>query len=176
MSTQKFSSAIISVLMLASAVAPAQKTATHNDTWKKIVAREVNISEKPDEKQHHFHSPGTDTGITELIYDAVRSGKVIAYNAFDTRLVEKLTTKEIENPFSIPPDTQVIVDPITGIGKITITHADIDYDRFYKYRILEEWTFDRAAGNIGINIIAVAPMMDVYGASGDSRVQRWFSG
>ncbi len=142
--------------------------------WKKQVAREVEIK-SGDEKVHHLRDLSRDTTFLELIVNAVSAGKITAYSNWDHRFSTKLTIKEFNEMLVSRPDTQMIVDPITRKEKTVIITHDLDFEAIHKYRILEDWSFNRATGNTDVHIEGIAPIKEIFGEDGSFRgVQAMF--
>lgn len=160
---------LLFVALLLGTTTFAQKSTKPGTVWKKVVIRQVSIAEPTDEKEHHLRTPGIDTTFAEKLFNAIKAGKVTAYSNFDHSFTEKRTVKQLEEILIPRPDTQLVVDPITGQEKMIVVHHDLDFDKFIKYRVLEEWTFDRSTGNTNIHITGIAPLVDIYGDAGDYR-------
>ena len=87
-----------------------------------------------------------------------------------------LPPAQVAEMLSTKPDSITMDDPITGKHITKIFKPDVPYDLMYMYRVLEEWKFDRATGKTNIQIVAIAPMMDIYGDEGTfhgRRTQYW---
>ncbi len=135
----------------------AQISSAQDVVWRKLVAREIKVSGKEDKRPH-------DPTLLDMLVGAVQSGKLAAYSGIDNKFTGRLTLTEFNQTIgSYQPDTVAITDPLTGKETIKIIKHDIDQDAITKYRILEEWSFDRAIGITNIRIIGIAPLMDVYG-------------
>jgi hypothetical protein len=94
-----------------------------------------------------------------------------AYSNFDHSFTEKATFVQVKNMLIHGPDTTVMVDPVTGRELMQVIEHDIDYSTVHKYRILEDWTFNRRTGSTEIKITGIAPVQDVY-VDGDFRGSR----
>lgn len=130
--------------------------------WKKRFWREIDIREK---QNMAFRYPGDDyTGggyFIEIILDAVKKGKIKAYSNIDERFTNALSTDQIMEIMIGTPDTNSVEDPITGEMKIIITSREFDPDIVTKYRIKEDWIFDRNLGKMVVRIIGIAPIKDI---------------
>lgn len=130
--------------------------------WSKKVWREIDIREK---QNMAFRYPGDDyTGggyFIEIILDAVKKGKIKAYSNVDDRFTVALTKEQIMEMMIGQPDTTTQIDPISGEEKIIITRREFNPDIVTKYRIKEEWNFDRNIGRMVVRIIGVAPIKDI---------------
>ncbi len=145
-----------------SRILPWQSLRENDVMWKKRVWREIDIREK---QNMAFRYPGDDyTGggyFIEIILDAVKKGKIKAYSNVDDRFTNALTKDQILEMMIGQPDTNEVVDPIDGTVKIVITRREFNPDLITKYRIKEDWMFDRNLGRMVVRIIGIAPFKDV---------------
>lgn len=141
--------------------------------WKKRVWREIDTREK---QNMAFRYPGDDyTGggyFIEIILDAVKKGKVKAYSNMDDRFTSALTKDQIMEFLIGKPDTTMVEDPITGAMTMKITQREFNPDVVTKYRIKEDWIFDRNLGRMVVRIIGVAPIQDRYNEDGSFRASQ----
>ncbi len=142
------------------------------DVWKKTVSRTIDISQKEDTVRHHLTDVSNDSTLLEMMTSAIKSGKLIAYSAFDHNFTSKLTVKDLKEMMSSKIDTQVVVDPINNQEITKIIARDFDPTQIRKYRFLEEWVFNPHTGKTDIQITGIAPMLDVYGDDGVYRGSR----
>jgi len=160
------------LLLLISANCMAQKASNAaGEVWKKTVGRQVDIYDTMDEQKRHLRDLSSDTTLFETIMKAVQTGKITAYSNFDHRFTEKFAFARIKQMLVHGPDTTMMVDPVTGQEVMQVIEHDIDYSVVHKYRILEEWTFNRRTGSTEIKITGIAPVQDVY-VAGDFRGSR----
>jgi gliding motility associated protien GldN len=141
--------------------------------FKKRIWREIDIREK---QNMAFRYPGDDyTGggyFIEIILDAVKKGKVKAYSNMDDRFTTSLSREQIMELLIGKPDTTVVVNTETGQETIKITQREFDPDVVTKYRLKEDWYFDRNTGRMEMQIIGVAPIKDVYNDDGTYRTSQ----
>ncbi|OSZ82027.1 hypothetical protein CAP35_01785 [Chitinophagaceae bacterium IBVUCB1] len=151
-----------------------QQAVRENDImWKKRVWREIDIREK---QNMAFRYPGDDyTGggyFIEIVLDAIKKGKVKAYSNIDDRFTATLTKQNIDDMLLGPPDTQVIVDPVTQQETIKIIRREFNPDDVTKYRLKEDWYIDRNTGRLHRQIIGIAPIIDKYNDDGTYRASQ----
>jgi len=145
------------------------------NTWKKKVARVIDLVQKEDNKVHHLTNAEQDMPLLEMMATALKAGKLNAYAAFDNNFTSKLSPAEINQILGPKIDTVTITNPIDGKEETKIIHRDFDMSVIHKYRILEEWTFDTNTGKTDIQITGIAPIRDIYGDDGVFRgVQAMF--
>jgi gliding motility associated protien GldN len=131
--------------------------------WKRRVWREIDVREK---QNMAFRYPGDDeTGggyFIEILMDAVKKGKIKAYSTFsDDRFTTAYTKDQVMELLAGKKDTTKVIDPITGQETFTITNRDFDPERVIKYRLKEDWLFDRNLGRMVSRIIGIAPIVTV---------------
>lgn len=130
--------------------------------WKKRVWREIDVREK---QNVAFRYPGDEnTGggyFIEILMDAIKKGKLKAYSNFDDRFTTALTKEQILEQMTGKDDSTPVQDPVTGETKIVVTHKEFDVDLVTKYRVKEDWIFDRNLGRMVVRIIGIAPYVDI---------------
>lgn len=143
-------------------ILPWQSLRENDVMWKKRVWREIDIREK---QNMAFRFPGDDyTGggyFIEIILDAVKKGKIKAYSNVDDRFTNALTKDQILEMMIGQPDTNEVIDPVTGEMKVIITRREFNPDLITKYRIKEDWVFDRNLGRMVVRIVGIAPIKDI---------------
>lgn len=147
----------------------AWQTVRENDIlWKKRVWREIDTREK---QNMAFRYPGDEsTGggyFIEILLDAVKKGKAKAYSNYDDKFTSSLTREQIQEMLVGKPDTIEQVDPISGEVKLVIRNREFDPDIVTKYRIKEDWIFDRNLGRMVVRIIGIAPIVDRFDDDGN---------
>lgn len=141
-------------------------------TWKKRVGRTIDVSTNVDTAKQQLRNAGSDSMLSQMFIEAFQSGKLTVYSTIDASLSQRISKIEFENLLGLISDTSVVVDPITGEEVRRIRLVDVDYDKFQKFRILEDWTFYPATGRTETQIVGVGPVRDVYGSTGDYRGQQ----
>ena len=129
--------------------------------WKKRVWREIDTREK---QNLAFRYPGDDeTGggyFIEILMDAIKKGKIKGYSVYDDRFTTALTKEQIIELLVGKPDTTQVENPITGAIEQKISRRDFNPDLVTKYRVKEDWMFDRNVGRMVSRIIGIAPLVD----------------
>jgi len=137
--------------------------------WKKRVWREIDTREKPNVGFRYAGDENTGGGMfIEILIDAIKRGKVKAYSNFDDRFTSILTKEQLMEQIIPKPDTTIVVDPITGVETTRIVNHDFDPNSVTKYRIKEDWIFDRNLGQMVVRIVGIAPVKDIV-VDGDYR-------
>jgi gliding motility associated protien GldN len=138
--------------------------------WKKRYWREIDTREK---QNMAFRYPGDEnTGggyFIEILIDAIKKGKIKAYSTFDDRFTTPLSKDQLMDILVGKADTQYIPDPVSGAQKMVITKHDFNPDIVTKYRIKEDWIFDRNLGQMVVRIVGIAPFKDIFNDDGTYR-------
>jgi gliding motility associated protien GldN len=137
-----------------------QPTREADVMWKKRVWREIDVREKQNQA---FRYPGDEnTGggyFIEILLDAVKKGKVKAYSTFDDRFTTAMSKQEVMDQLTGKDDSTLVTDPVTGAQTVQITHKDFDPETVIKYRLKEDWIFDRNLGRMVVRIMGIAPIV-----------------
>ncbi len=144
------------------------------EIWKKQVIRMIDFNEPEDTVMRHLRQPEPDSTLLEIMALSINAGKLTAYSSFDTRFTEKITKEDFKKMMSADPDTALLTDPVTGKEIVKVIKRDIDYSKVTKYRILEEWTYNQRTRKTEIEVIGIAPMLDIYGMDGTFRGRKPF--
>jgi len=135
--------------------------------WKKRVWREIDTREKQNVGFRYAGDENTGGGMfIEILIDAIKRGKIKAYKTFDDRFTTYMTKDDIMETIAGKVDTQVITDPVTGTEVTKYINHDFDPERITKYRIKEDWIFDRNQGQMVVRIVGLAPIRDIVGDDG----------
>lgn len=136
--------------------------------WKKRVWREIDVRQK---QNMPFIYPGDEnTGggsFIEILIDAVKKGKVMAYSPMDERFTTAFTKDQIMDVLIGKPDTVPVENIETGLIEYRITRTDFDPNSITKFRIKEDVIFDRNLGRKVTRIIGLAPLLDKKSSSGE---------
>jgi gliding motility associated protien GldN len=126
------------------------------------VWREIDIREKIN--QTFGYKSDDDNGnqrFVNILVNAVRSGKVTAFNADDDRFTTPLDSAQFEKVITggSQCDTNAVYDLIdpTKITKYVVNCNSLNPDDIVKFRIKEDWVFDREASRMFCRIIGIAP-------------------
>ena len=144
-------------------ILPWQPIRENDILWKKRIWREIDTREKQNMAFRYAGDENTGGGyFIEILLDAVKNGKLKAYTPYDDRFVSALSKDQLMESLTGKDDTLEVVDPISGDTKLSITHRDFDPESITKYRMKEDWIFDRNLGRMVVRIIGIAPIKDVY--------------
>ncbi|MES2560626.1 MAG: gliding motility protein GldN [Bacteroidota bacterium] len=120
--------------------------------WAKRVTRIIDVREKQNQCMQWPKNP-----LSLVLYNAVKEGKLIPY--VDDSLRSVMTIEEFLGKGT---DTDYVETPIDPEDP-TITRLDTipsqfrPEDKIKKYRVLEDWIFDKKESRMYVRIIAIAP-------------------
>jgi gliding motility associated protien GldN len=129
--------------------------------WKRRVWRQIDVRQKQNQAFTYAGDEYSGGGaFIEILLDAVKKGKVSAYNTFDDRFTEPLNMESFEQSLQGSVDSTPVIDPITGETTYVITKKEFNVNDVTKYRLKEDWIFDRNAGRMVVRIVGIAPLID----------------
>jgi gliding motility associated protien GldN len=120
--------------------------------WAKRITRVIDVREKQNQCMNWPKNP-----VSLVLYNAVKEGRLIPYN--DDSLRSVMTIEEFLGKGSDTDYVEVPIDPEDP----TITEMDTiatpfrPEDKIVKYRVLEDWIFDKKESRMYVRIIAIAP-------------------
>jgi gliding motility associated protien GldN len=137
------------------------------------VWRELDLREKMN--QPFRYEAEDDNGsqmFINILLNAVKKGDVVAFQ--DDRFTTPLSPAEVAQQTSggAPDTTPVrdVIDP-SKIVAYKITQASFDPKSVMKFRIKEQWIFDREASRMFVRILGIAPLKTIYTPSGQEMGQ-----
>mgnify|MGYP003575420798 CR=1 FL=1 len=136
--------------------------------WARRVWRQIDVREKQNQafiyKGDEYSGGGA---FIEILVDAVKKGKVQAYGILDDRFSGALDLEAFNQSLGGTWDTTDVPDINTGEVTQVITRREFDVNSVTKYRLKEDWVFDRNSGRMRVQIVGIAPIKDNYGPSGE---------
>lgn len=121
--------------------------------YAKRIVRIVDTREKPNQPMAWPKNP-----LSVILYNAVRDGKLVPYEN------DSLSTQmSIEKFLSLGTDTEYVDVPIdpndpTFTETDTIVNPMIPELRIQKFRIVEDWIFDKKHSQMYVRIVSIAPL------------------
>ncbi len=162
----------MSILFFANAKAQTAASSTTENSatvWKRNVYRTISIKDTIDYTKKRLKPIPNQLNLANLLFDLVRTGKIVAYLPNEEPFTAMVTKNYIMNIVNGKTDTVKVYDPISDMYSIKISHTDFDYFGIKDFKIYEEWTYDKNIGKTSIQIIGIAPMRDIYGDDGSYR-------
>jgi gliding motility associated protien GldN len=135
--------------------------------------REIDIREKIN--QTFGYKSDDDNGnqrFVNIMVNAVRSGKVTAFSPDDDRFTTPMDSVQFEKSLNGGGQCDTvpvynITDP-TKIDKYVVNCNTTDPNDIVKFRIKEDWVFDRESSRMICRIIGIAPLKTIMTADGKS--------
>lgn len=136
--------------------------------YRQRVWKEIDIREKMN--LPFSYSAVEDNGDQRFIYlllKAVDEGKVTAFSSLDDRFTTPLTRAEVMAQMAGKMDTikvpNWVLDPTgsKGIMKDSVIRNDFNPTLITKYRIKEDWVFDKESSRMHVRIIGIAPIKQI---------------
>ncbi|MBL7765577.1 MAG: gliding motility protein GldN [Chitinophagaceae bacterium] len=149
-------------------VTPWQPIREADVLWKKRVWRELDTRQK---QNFPFRYPGDDESgggmYIEILMDALKKGSITAFS--DDRFTTPLTVDDVMALVVGKPDT-VYVDKPDGTTEMRIINKSFNPEAITKFRLKEDWIFDKNLGRMVVRIIGLAPYIDRYNEDGSYRL------
>lgn len=144
------------------AVPLAYQTVRQSDVPFKIrVWREIDAREKLNRR---FNYDGEDDQgnrrFINILLKAIRDDSLTAFSGDDDRFTTPITFEQAMSGFGGGMDTTATYDLNSGnISGYQVRNKAIDPDSIYKFRIKEDWFFDRNTSKLYCRIIGIAPVV-----------------
>jgi gliding motility associated protien GldN len=137
------------------------------------VWREIDLREKMNMPfRYQTEDDNGDQRFISILLKAVKSGEVTAFDPTDDRFTTPMDSLSVKNITAGGPSDTVAVTDVNDPNKITgyrVTQASFDPGTVMKFRIKEEWVFDREASRMFARIIGIAPLKTSYLPNGQER-------
>lgn len=101
-----------------------------------------------------------------ILYDAVQSGNITVFSGDDDRFTTPLTKEQVAQTITGGLDTVPVVDINGEVTGYQARQRMIEPDSIYRFRLKEEWIFDKESSRMFVRILGVAPVMRKYTTSG----------
>jgi len=138
--------------------------------WYQRVWRQIDVRQRQNQAFLYEGDEYTGGGaFIEILIDAVKKGKIAAYSAVDDRFTTPLDKASFEKATGGGIDTSYVTDPITGEQTVVYKEREFNITSVTKYRIKEDWVFDRNLGRRVVRIVGMAPLIDRFDDDGNFR-------
>lgn len=135
--------------------------------YKQRVWRELDTREKMN--LPFRYSANEDNGnqrFISILYNAIQSGEVTAFNGDDDRFTTPLTKEQVAAAVTGGMDTVPQYDMNGEIVKYNVMSRQIEPDSIYRYKLKEEWIFDKESSRMVVRILGIAPIITRYATNG----------
>ncbi|MEJ7684301.1 MAG: gliding motility protein GldN [Segetibacter sp.] len=135
--------------------------------YKQRVWREIDTREKMN--LPFRYAANEDNGnqrFISILYDAVQSGEITVFSGEDDRFTTPLTKEQVAQTITGGMDTVPVVDINGEVTGYQARQRMIDPDSIYRFRLKEEWIFDKESSRMFVRILGIAPVMRKYTTSG----------
>ncbi len=137
------------------------------------VWREVDLREKMNMPfRYQSEDDNGDQRFISILLKAVKSGEVTAFDATDDRFTTPMDSLGVKGITAGGAADTVAVRDVNDPNKIVgykVTQTSFDPSSVMKFRIKEEWVFDREASRMFVRIIGIAPLKTLYLPNGQER-------
>jgi gliding motility associated protien GldN len=131
--------------------------------WREIDAREkLNQSFRNASTEDN----GNQRFITILVR-AIKDGTITAFEGVDDRFTTPMTPDAAIGAFGSGYDTVPKYDRDGNIAGYQVREKAVDPDSIYKFRIKEEWIFDKESSRLFVRILGIAPVVGRKLSNGD---------
>jgi gliding motility associated protien GldN len=102
-----------------------------------------------------------------ILVRAIKNGDITAFDASDDRFTTPITPDAAIAAFGSGLDTVPKYDRDGNIAGYQVREKAVDPDSIYKFRIKEEWIFDKEASRLFVRILGIAPVIGRKLSNGD---------
>ncbi len=131
--------------------------------WREIDAREkLNLPFR--------YSAVDDNGsqrFISILLKAIKDGTVTAFSADDDRFTTPITPDQAMSVFGGGFDTSKKYDLDGNVVGYEVRAKAVDPDSIYKFRIKEEWVFDKETSRMLVRILGIAPVIPYKLSTGE---------
>jgi len=136
--------------------------------YKQRVWREIDTREKMN--LPFRYTADEDNGnqrFISILFNTIQSGDVTAFSGDDDRFTTPLTKEQVASAIMGGSNDTIPVTDMNGdIVKYEVRSKQIEADSIYRFRVKEEWVFDKESSRMFVRILGIAPVMMKYTSSG----------
>jgi gliding motility associated protien GldN len=93
-----------------------------------------------------------------ILLRAIKNGDVTAFSGDDDRFTTPITPDDAVNAFGGGFDTSKTYDLQGNVKGYTVSPKAVEPDSIYKFRVKEEWVFDKETSRLYVRILGIAPV------------------
>lgn len=135
--------------------------------YRQRVWREIDTREKMN--LPFRYSADEDNGnqrFISILYNAIQAGNITVFSGEDDRFTTPLTKEQVAATITGGMDTVPVVDINGEITGYQARQKMIEPDSIYRFRLKEEWIFDKESSRMFVRILGIAPVMRKYTSTG----------
>lgn len=134
--------------------------------WEKRLWRVIDTREK---MNLPFVAP--DAPLFNIFSEATLAGDLTLYSTEDDRFTKPLTSDDLQK-ILYKRDTIIVFNPETYSEETRIVENEINWEDVRRYRIKETWFFDSKTSTLRVQILGIAPLVDVKDDEGNFRYEK----
>jgi gliding motility associated protien GldN len=135
--------------------------------YKQRVWREIDTREKMNLPfRYSAKEDNGDQRFISILYEAIQSGDITAFSGDDDRFTTPLTKEQVAQVVMGGNDTVPVTNLEGEVVKYEVRQKMIEPDSIYRFRIKEEWIFDKETSRMVVRILGIAPVMMKYTSTG----------
>ena len=137
-----------------------------DDAWyRERVWRDIDIREKMNLPfRYRAEDDNGSQRFINILFNSIKSGEVTAFDPIDDRFTTPMSLKQITQTLVGKCDTLMVPDfdkdPNGQIMKPVPVCDDFNPDNILKFRIKEEWVFDKESSRMYTRILGIAPLKE----------------
>ena len=150
-------------LILEKQVLPWEPIRESDILWSKRVWRVIDVREKINLPFIYPELP-----FFSILMNGIKdsTSAIKAYKADNDKFWYKITNSELESIISTT-DTLLTVNPVTYEQVVKVVINKVNPDDIKRYRIKEDWFFDRQYSVLKVRILGISPLKDVTNEAGE---------
>lgn len=103
-----------------------------------------------------------------ILVRGIKSGEIPVFSNLDDRFTTPITPDAAIAAFGSGTDTLPVIDRDGNIASYQVREKAVDPDSIYKFRIKEEWIFDKESSRLFVRILGIAPVIGRKLSNGDA--------
>ncbi len=132
--------------------------------WQKRIWRVIDLGQKMNQTFRYNSDP-----FLNILLDVAQKPNVRLY--LDDGFKQPVTYADVEKATG-RIDTITVVDPVTYEESKKIVKNDFNWESVTKFRLKEDWIFDKQSSKMIVRIIGIAPIQEVYDENDNYRGDR----
>lgn len=135
-------------------------------SWRLRIWRVIDVREK---MNLAFKFPRLP--LIEIVHEKAKKGELTVYDPTveDADEFVKVLPAEAAAAIGAGVDTLEVFDPITFESRMEVKNKELQYTNITKFRLKEDWFFDKETSTMMVRIIGLAPLLEEFDESGNYR-------